>query len=281
MKIAVTAASGQLGRAVISRLKENHPASDICGIARSPEKAADLGVTIRQGNYGDRGAFARAFDGIDAVLLISSNAPPDDRLDQHRSVIEGAQAAGVRRIVYTSVQGPEDGTGFANVVNSNRASEADIRACGLEWVIGRNGIYIEPDVEYLDSYKAAGAIRNCAGDGKCAYVTRSELAFAYAHLLTASGHSGQTYNLSGDAITQSDLAKLLNGAFDIDLRYEFVDADTFKEERVAEIGEFYGMIVAGIYEAISKGAFDNHGDFEAACGRPHVSWPSYFSGLAR
>jgi NAD(P)H dehydrogenase (quinone) len=58
------------------------------------------------------------------------------------------------------------------VVQSNRQTEADVRASGLAWVIGRNGIYIEPDVEYIDRYRAAGAVANCAGDGRCGYTTR-------------------------------------------------------------------------------------------------------------
>ena len=42
-------------------------------------------------------------------------------------------------------------------------------------VIGRSGIHIEPDVEYIDSYRKAGEIANRAGDGKCGHTTRPEL----------------------------------------------------------------------------------------------------------
>ena len=55
---------------------------------------------------------------------------------------------------------------------------------GREWVIGRNGICIEPDVEFIETYKSKGEIANCAGNGKCGYTTRSELAYAYARMLT-------------------------------------------------------------------------------------------------
>lgn len=279
MKLAVTAASGQLGRAVIDHLKTLHPAQDIVGVARTPEKAADLGVEIRTGSYGDRDAFESALRGIDAVLLISGNDAPEKRIEQHRAVIDGARAAGVRRFVYTSVQGPEQGGGFAEIVDSNRRTEADVRQSGLDWVIGRNGIYIEPDLEYIDSYKRLGGIRNCAGDGRCAYTTRAELAFAYACLLRDSSHDGKTYNLSGRPITQSELVGFMNQALGTEMTYEFVDPERFRQDRIAEIGDFYGTVVAGIYEAIAAGAFDNESDFHAATGREHVSWPDVFSKI--
>jgi len=57
--------------------------------------------------------------GLDALVLVSGMAPPDERIGQHRSVIAAAKAAGVKKIVYTSIQGPEDGTPFSPIVQSN------------------------------------------------------------------------------------------------------------------------------------------------------------------
>ena len=42
--IAVTGATGQLGRLVVEKLKQKVPASDIVALVRSPAKAGDLGV---------------------------------------------------------------------------------------------------------------------------------------------------------------------------------------------------------------------------------------------
>ncbi len=39
-------------------------------------------------------------------------------------------------------------------------------------------------MEYIDSYRAKGEIANSASHVKCGYTTRSELAHAYATLLT-------------------------------------------------------------------------------------------------
>ena len=64
----------------------------------------------------------------------------------------------------------------------------------MDWVIGRNGIYIEPDIEYIEAYKKSGGIINCAGDGRCGYIIRPELACAYARMLTQEKHNTQTLN---------------------------------------------------------------------------------------
>ena len=160
-------------------------------------------MEVRKGDYNNREQFDAALQGVDTVLLISGMADPKDRIQQHRNVIEAAKANGVQKIVYTSIIGDADKTAFSPIVRSNRQTERDVQSSGLDWAIGRNGIYIEPDLDYLDTYVKEGGIRNCAGDGKCAYTSRPELAVAYAKMLTGDNHNGQVYNLVGEAITQA------------------------------------------------------------------------------
>lgn len=213
MTIAVTAASGQLGQAIIKALIALAPEDQIIGLARTPANAKHLGIDIRPGDYNDKDALKRSLSAVDTVLLVSGMDAPQRRIEQHRHVIEAAKFNGVKKIVYTSVQGAEHNTAFSPIIQSNRQTEEDIINSGLEWVIGRNGIYIEPDVEYIDTYVKAGGISNCAGDGKCGYTTRPELGHAYAKMLTEDKHNAQIYNLHGEAITQHQLADHLNSAF--------------------------------------------------------------------
>jgi len=49
--IAITGATGQLGRLVIGKLKDKVPASDIVALARSTAKAANLGAAAREADY--------------------------------------------------------------------------------------------------------------------------------------------------------------------------------------------------------------------------------------
>jgi len=279
MTLAVTAVTGQLGSAIAEALIAMNTGETIIGLARSPANAKGLGIDVRPGDYDDADQLRASLSGVDTLLLVSGMAPPEERIGQHRNVIDAAKAAGVKKIVYTSVQGAEEGTAFSPIIQSNRQTEADVRDSGLDWVVGRNGIYIEPDVEYIDSYRKTGEIANCAGDGRCGYTTRPELAFAYASLLTDAKHNGQTYNLHGSLLTQAELAAYLNRAFGTKLVYRPMSFDDFKADRIAELGEFIGTVIAGIYQGIRDGASDRPSDFEAAAGRPHESWDDYFGSL--
>ncbi|WP_299691571.1 SDR family oxidoreductase [uncultured Vibrio sp.] len=279
MKVAITAASGQLGGAIVKATAELLSSNQVIALARTPEKANHLGVEVRLGDYTQPDQFEQSLQGVDALLLLSGNEAPDQRIIQHRNVIAAAKRAGVSKIVYTSIQGAVQGTAFSSVVQSNRQTEQDVRESSLEWVIGRNGIYIEPDVEYVDNYKKLGGIINCAGDARCGYTSRSELAYAYAKMLTEDKHNGQTYNLSGEAITQQQLASYINGVFGTTLEYKAVSFEEFRSMSIEGLGEFVGNIIGGIYQGISLGKVDNPSDYERAAGRRHQTWTDYFATL--
>ena len=269
-KVAVTSASGQLGSAVVRQLVNDIGSENTIGIARSPQKAEHLGIEIRKGDYNNREDFNHALQGIDALLLISGMDEPQKRIQQHRNVIDAARDQGVSKIVYTSIVGDEDKNAFSPVVQSNRQTEKDIQNSGLAWAIGRNGIYIEPDLEYLDTYVKEGGISNSAGDGKCTYTSRGELGVAYARMLLEEKHNHQIYNLVGEPITQSELADYINKIYGTNLSYTPLSVDTYAAERKTALGEFLGTVIAGIYEGIRNGVNDLPSDFEKATGRPHV-----------
>ncbi len=276
MKIAITAASGQLGRAIVKALI-NHPAKpEVIGISRRPDTLKTQPIEFRRGDYMDRPSYLKALQGIDVVLLVSGMDHPSKRIQQHRNVIEASVETGVKKIVYTSIVGNAEDAGFSPVVSSNRQTEQDVRESGLDWSIGRNGLYIEPDIEYVENYIAAGKIANCAGEGKCGYTTRDELGFAYAEMLLNKKHNGQTYNLSGSAITQRELTDLFNTHFGIKLEYEDMTVEAYRSQRQEELGDFLGGIIGGIYEGIRMGFSDVSSDFMQAAGRDHIDWDSFF-----
>jgi len=280
-KIAVTAASGQLGTAVVKAAIECVGKDSVIGLARTPRKAESLGIEVRPGDYAAPEEIESSLQGVDSVLLVSGMDAPEKRIGQHRNVIEAAKRSGAKKIVYTSIQGAEQDTAFSPIVQSNRQTEADVRDSGLNWVIGRNGIYLEPDVEYLDVYRQRGEIANCAGDGKCGYTTRPELAYAYVQMLTQANHDGQTYNLHGESLTQQQLCDYFNQAFQLELRYQSMTVEAYREERIGELGEFLGGVIAGIYEGIRNGAADNESQYAMAAGRAHQSWQDFFGHLRR
>ncbi|QIZ78936.1 SDR family oxidoreductase [Ferrimonas lipolytica] len=279
MKIGITAASGQLGASIVRATLALLPKEDVVALARNQQKAQQLGVEVRPGDYGNPEQLEQSLQGIDVLLLVSGMDKPENRIGQHRNVMAAAKKAGVRKIVYTSVQGAEEGTAFSPVIQSNRQTELDLQRSGLEWVIGRNGIYIEPDIEYIEQYQQAGCIFNSAGDGKCGYTTRAELAYAYARMLIEDKHHGQIYNLNGEPITQTQLTHYMNLTFATELVYKPMAVEEYRLHCMQELGDFIGNVVGGIYQGIRAGKSNNPSDFEQAAGRPHQSWSAYFSEL--
>lgn len=280
MKIAVTGATGHLGSEIIQTLKQQVDNKNIVGIARKPEKASHWGVEIRKGDYNNKTDLDAALKGIDIVLLVSGMDSPDKRVEQHRNVINAAKKAGVRKMVYTSILGKKGKSTFDAIVQSNRQTEKDIQESGMDWSIGRNGLYIEPDIEYLEKYKEAGEIANCAGDGFTSYTTRAELGYAYSQMIVNNDRNGKIFNLAGEPITQKQLAGYFNKTFGTNLIYRNMRPEEYLLFQQKVNGDFLGKIIAGIYTKIRNGEFVVDSDFKAAAGREHISWEKYFEQLA-
>src|SRR5690349_30744 len=103
--IAITGATGHLGQLVINQLLQKIPAASIVAVVRNAAKASDLsarGIVVRTAPYTDRAALARAFAGVDQLLLISSSEIGQRAL-QHGNVVAAAKEAGVKLLVYTSL----------------------------------------------------------------------------------------------------------------------------------------------------------------------------------
>ncbi len=279
MKAAVTACSGGLGSAIAKEAIKEFGSENVIGICRTPSKAEHLGIEIRRADYSSKEEYDDALKGIDVLLVISASGNPAPRVAMHQNVIDAAAKNGVKKIVYTSIIGSPEKSEFSDIIISNRVTEENIKKSGFDYSIGRNGIYIEPDVEYIEQYKKDGTIINCAGEGKTLYTTRGELAYAYTQMMKDEKHNGQIYNLGGEAISQNELAEYLNKTFNTNLVYEAVSVEEYKKERIAELGEFMGTVIAGIYESIRNGDFDVDSHYEKVAGRKHISWDEYFSSI--
>jgi NAD(P)H dehydrogenase (quinone) len=200
MTIAITAATGQLGRLAIAALQARGQTP--VALARNPAKAADLVVPVRAFDYFT--ADPAALAGVDVLVLISSN-DFNDRTGQHARVIAAAKAAGVGRIVYTSILKGVDSPLI--LTQDHIVTEADLHASGLPVTILRNGWYTENYTGSLAGAIAAGAMVGTAGDARFATAARADYAEAIAVVATEDGHAGQTYELAGDtAHTLADIA---------------------------------------------------------------------------
>jgi NAD(P)H dehydrogenase (quinone) len=210
LTIAITGASGNLGRRVADVLVSEHgiPAADLILITRSPDKLDDLaaaGAAVRHGDFGDPSTLAEAFAGADKALLVSTDRV-GSRVPGHKAAIDAAVAAGVRSIAYTSGINPSDSNPIG-VMWEHRQTEDHLRASTSGWTFLRNSIYAEILLPSAQAALASGTHVTNEGDGRVAYIARNDCADAAAAVLATEGHEGKAYDVTGDvALGAGDLA---------------------------------------------------------------------------
>ncbi|MFM2391511.1 MAG: hypothetical protein RLZZ437_3066 [Pseudomonadota bacterium] len=264
MTIAVTAATGQLGRLAIAALKARGAAP--VALARSPEKAADLGVEVRAFDYA--APDVAALKGIDTLVLISSG-DFNDRVGQHRKAIAAAQSAGVRHLIYTSVlKGDKSPMMLAA---DHIATEAAIRESGLPHTMLRNGWYTENYTASLGAALAHGAIAGAAGEGKLSTASRADYAEAIAVVALDPAHQGKVHELAGDeAHSIGDLAAEVSRQTGKTIGYASMPEEAYAGMLAGfGIPEAFTKVIADSDAQAAKGAlFDDSRTLSRLIGRP-------------
>ncbi len=265
--IAITGATGQLGRLVVDQLKAKLPAERLVALVRTPSKAADLGVAVREADYTRPDTLAAALAGVDTLLLVSATEF-GQRVAQHRNVIDAAKRAGVKRIVYTSVLRADSSP--LSLALEHKETEGLIKASGLAWTILRNGWYTENYTGSIAGALAGGAFIGSAGEGRIASAARADYAAAAVAVLTTPGHEGKTYELAGDeAWTLADLAAEISRQSGKAIPYRNLpEADYAAALKGFGLPDGFAQAVAGWDVAASRGAlFDGGRQLSHLIGR--------------
>ena len=271
MTIAITAATGQLGRLIIDKLKGRVAPRQIAALARAPAKGADLGVAVREADYARPETLQSALQGVETLLLISSSEV-GQRAGQHRNVIEAASAAGVQRIVYTSLLHADMST--LSLADEHRATEADLAASGIPHTLLRNGWYTENYTGGVPGAVSAGALIGSARDGRISSAARADYAEAAAVVVSSEGHVGKTYELAGDqAWTLAELAAEVSRQTGRDIPYkDLPEADYAAALIGVGLPEPLARAIASFDVAAAGGAlFDDSRRLSALIGRPTTS----------
>jgi NAD(P)H dehydrogenase (quinone) len=273
MTIAITGATGKLGRLAVEALKARAPADQIVALVRDPAKAADLGVAIRVIDYEKPETLVPALQGVDALVLISSNAVGASRLAQHQAVIDAAVAAGVGRILYTSI--PRADTSAMLLAADHRNTEAAIRASGLPFTFLRNGWYTENHTASLGASVAAGALIGSAGNGRFSTAPRQDYAEAIAAAASQPGHAGKVYELGGDeSYSFAELAAEVSRLVGKSLPYDDLPPEAYAQVLTGfGVPEGFAGVLADCDVQARNGALEvTSGDLSRLIERPTTPW---------
>jgi NAD(P)H dehydrogenase (quinone) len=184
-------------------------------------------------------------------------------------LIEAAKAAGVARLVYTSIS-----NGAANpmvLAHDHIATEAALAASGMVHTVLRNNWYTEVYTMALDAVLAHGTMIGAAGEGRVSSAARRDYAAAIAVVASSAGHEGKVYELAGDsAHSGAELAAVLAEASGKPVTYV-----SLPQEEYAKALEGFGLppafaaIMADSDAHVAKGIMhDDSRTLSRLIGRP-------------
>jgi len=275
MTIAITGATGQLGRLVVEALLERGvPAGDIVATGRDISRINDLaaqGPQVRRADYDDPTSLDEAFAGADRVLLISGS-DIGQRVAQHRNVIDAATRAGVDLLAYTSIANADHTS--LTLAADHQETEKAVAGSGLPYALLRNSWYLENYTEQLSVYLQHGAVLGSAGDGRVSAATRADFAEAAAAVLVGENPAGAVYELGGDeSFTLTDLAAAISRVTGRPVTYQDLPVADYTRALVgAGLPEPYAAVLADSDLGLGRG--DLHvvsGDLARLIDRPTTS----------
>jgi NAD(P)H dehydrogenase (quinone) len=269
--IAVTAATGHLGRLVLEELLQKVPAGQVIAAVRNPAKAQDLaarGLEVREADYDRPATLDAALQGVEKLLFISGSEA-GRRGPQHRAVVEAAKRAGVNLVAYTSILHAE--TTPLALAAEHKETEALLRASGLPIVLLRHSWYTENYTERLGPVLERGVVLGAAGAGRIAAAARADYAAAAAAVLTTPGHEGKAYELAGDEpFTLGELAAEVSRQAGKPVVYKDLPAEAFAAAlQGAGLPPPVAELFADVDAGIARGALeDRSGTLRRLIGRP-------------
>lgn len=272
MLIAVTGATGQLGRLVIDALlARGVPAKSIVATARNATKAENLGsqgVSVRICDYDRADTLRPAFEGVDRLVMISASEI-GRRVAQHAAIIDAAKRAGVELIAYTSILHAD--TSPLGLAMEHSATEEALRQSGVAHVLLRNGWYNENYAMSIPTALQLGALLGCAGDGRISSAARKDYAEAAAVVITSDEHVGRTYELAGDeSYTLAELAAEISRQAGKPIEYRNMSEAEYRAALLqAGLPEPMAAMLADSDVGVSKGGlFDGGRALSRMIGRP-------------
>ena len=225
MKVLVTGGTGTVGSQVVNELVARK--CDVGVLTRDPKKAASLpsGVTPVEGNLLEPGTVRRVFDGTDSVFLVNTVSPTEAH--EGLLALTGMRLAGVKRIVYLSVQ-DADVAAWLPHFGAKVGIESALRSSGIAFTILRPNNFFQNDLWVQDAI-LQGVYPYPIGQVGLSRVDVRDIAEAAAIALTTNGHEGETYDLVGpDVVTGESTAESWTRALGRPVAYAGNDLDAWE-----------------------------------------------------
>lgn len=213
--IVVTGATGNVGLDVARNLAAMGAPVRIA--ARDPAAAHAVfpAAEVQRFAFGDEATYAPTFAGARALFLVR---PPQITAVKAQIVpaIDAARAAGVRHVVFLSLQGAD-----RNPVVPHRRIEDELTSRGPAWTFLRPSFFMQNlSTTHRHDVAERDEVFVPAGRGRTSFVDTRDIAEVAARVLTEPGHENRAYELTGsEALTYDEIAGILSGVLGREIRY--------------------------------------------------------------
>ncbi|KIC95467.1 SDR family oxidoreductase [Flavihumibacter solisilvae] len=285
--ILVTGANGGLGAATINALIKKSSSLQIAGLVRDRSKAAELiekGIDVRTGDYDDFDSLVAAFKGIEKLVLVSAPALSDLRLKRESNAILAAKEAGVKHIIFTGIQNRKDRKYIIPFITdvSDEVEKLLIES-GMNYTIVENSIYADSIPLFTGETFEDNNIIFTAGNGRFAFVTRSDLGEGIATLLLQDGHENKKYTLSNsESWSFTDISAIISNISGRSISYRNISKEEYINHQVSKhnLPPFVAEFLANWGIAAQEGEFaETDNMLEQLLGRKPTGLEEFLPGL--
>ena len=189
------------------------------------------------------------------MLIVSAGSTGEAAVRQHRTAIDAARSAGVRRLLYTSHMGANPASPFPPMPD-HAATETLLRASGVTFTALRNGFYAASSVMFLGQAVETGELA-VPEDGPVAWTAHADLAEAAAIALTTGDLDGATPALTGpEALDMAGVAAIASELTGRPIRRVVVSDAAYRADLIARgLPESAVNMLLGFYAASRQGEF--------------------------
>ncbi len=259
--ILVTGATGNVGGELVSALAgAGEPVRALTRAGRDQDFPP--GVQRVTGDLNKPPSMGNALAGAEAMFLYPG-------YQDLAGTLARARQAGVRRVVLMSGSSAASGDTGNAVSRYMIESEEAVRASGLAWTVVRAFGFMSNTLQWVPQLRKGDLVRAPFAGVPIAMVDPSDIAAVAAAALTATGHDGRVYTVSGpQALRPADRARILGEVLGRDLRFEGQPDDEARAEMSASMPAEY---VDAFFDFYVKGTLDEsqpQPDVAEVTGRP-------------
>jgi uncharacterized protein YbjT (DUF2867 family) len=216
-RVLVTGASGNVGAAVLARLRQSgvpvRAAYHAADRAQAARAAGEDAVAI---DMDDPTTLGPTLEGVGTLFLLGAFSPR--QTERELAVLDAALAARIGCVVKLSVwRADEELTPIARL---HRPVERAIEASGVAWSFLRPNFYMQNFAVAAGAIAGHGVLAQPASDAPIGFVDARDVGRAAAAVCAGDGHAGAIYDLTGpEALTYAEAAEVFTRELGRPVRY--------------------------------------------------------------